>query len=126
MGTRGSPLIAVVDDDKALLESISDLLAATGYVTLCFTSGRELLECNELKSIRCLISDIRMPDINGWQLVSILRDKRPQLPIILITAHDPEETGAMAYPEAVDSVKILRKPFEANLLLDAVNQATNP
>ena len=114
-------LVAVVDDDPTIVESISDLLASVGHATLCFATATALLECPYLDAIACLISDIRMPVIDGWQLAEILQQRRPGLQVVLMTAHDPSEGGVHAVPP--DSVRILRKPFEAQQLLSAVERA---
>ncbi|MCD9119571.1 MULTISPECIES: response regulator transcription factor [Cupriavidus] len=114
-------VVAVIDDDPTIVESISDLLASVGHATLCFATATALLECPYLDAIACLISDIRMPVINGWQLAAILQQRRPGLQVVLMTAHDPAECGTHALPP--DSVRILRKPFEAQQLLSAVEHA---
>jgi FixJ family two-component response regulator len=87
MESRLKALVAVVDDDRAILESLSDLMASEGYDALEFRSAKELLAYPDIHTIACLISDIRMPGMDGWQLLSILRKHHPQLPVILITAH---------------------------------------
>lgn len=117
-------LVAVVDDDPMIVESISDLLASVGHATLCFATATALLECPYLDAIACLISDIRMPAINGWQLAAILQQRRPGLQVVLMTAHDPAECGMQGVPP--DSIRILRKPFEAQQLLSVVERAIRP
>ena len=126
MTKKDNPLIAVVDDDSAVLESVSDLLASAGFASVSFASAQGLLDCEELPAIRCVVSDIRMPVINGWQLASILRSRYPALPIVLITAHETEESGVLAYPHLLATVHVLRKPFEASVLLRTIDNAILP
>lgn len=126
MGTTTAPLVAVVDDDRTLLESISDLLASAGYATQSFSSAQALLDSGQCAVINCLVTDVRMPGLSGWQLVAILREQQPGLPIIVLTAHEPSEWGASAHASLVASVqRILRKPFEAQKLLSAVREAVH-
>jgi FixJ family two-component response regulator len=124
MGKTSAPLVAVVDDDRALLESISDLLASAGYATLGFPSAQALLDSGRRTAIDCLVTDVRMPGISGWQLVALLREQQPQLPIIVLTAHEPSEWGISAHSALVASVQqILFKPFDAQSLLGSVHRA---
>jgi FixJ family two-component response regulator len=62
--------VAVVDDDYAVLESVEDLLNSAGYVARTFSSAREFLEDGALDSVGCLVSDIRMPGMDGLELRS--------------------------------------------------------
>lgn len=121
MALASHAFVAVVDDDPTVVEAIADLLASVGYATLCFATAAALLEYPNLGAIACLVSDIRMPVINGWQLAAMLREKLPGLPVVLMTAHDPDECGMAA--DARDSVRILCKPFDAQQLLNAVHHA---
>ncbi|HEY6642653.1 response regulator [Povalibacter sp.] len=108
--------VAVVDDDCAVLEAMMDLLASAGLTACRFSSAREFLDSGALDSIGCLVSDIRMPGMDGWELRFIVAARRPELPIILITAH--EGGRQVASP---DGHQILfSKPFDAQRLLAAI------
>jgi len=108
--------VAVVDDDFVVLESIMDLLASAGLSALRFSSAREFLDSPALDTVGCLVSDIRMPDMDGWELRAIVAARRPELPIILITAHEADERQA-----SPDSRQLLLgKPFDAQRLLSAI------
>lgn len=115
--------VAVVDDDGNVLESISDLLASAGYTSLTFSSARALLDSPALLSISCLISDIRMPDIDGWQLLAMVRSHRPRLPVILITAHETAGDDVAVSSRGERPVRVLKKPFNAYELLSAVEKS---
>jgi len=108
--------VAVVDDDREVLDAIMDLLASAGLTACSFSSATDFLDSGALDSIGCLVSDIRMPGMDGWELRSIVAVRRPELPIILITAHQNDEQLASA-----DGRQILfSKPFEAQRLLSAI------
>lgn len=111
--------IAVVDDDYAVLEAIMDLLESAGLAARTFSSAKDFLDSGVVDSVGCLVSDIRMPDMDGWELRSIALKRRPGLPIILITAH--EETDSDVRYLSPDGRQILfSKPFDAQRLLSTI------
>jgi FixJ family two-component response regulator len=115
MSSGAKPLVAVVDDDSRVLESLEDLLESAGYATRVFPSAREFLQSGVLGSIGCLISDIRMPDVDGWQLLAVATRERPNLPVILITAHE-ECRRDHTNPAPI----LFKKPFDGKELLASV------
>src|SRR6202008_77366 len=78
-------VVAVVDDDSRGLESLEDLLESAGHTVHLFRSAQALLEHEAFGTIDCLISDIGMPAIDGFDLERLARAARPELPVILIT-----------------------------------------
>ncbi len=112
--------VAVIDDDHTVLEAIMDLLASAGLTARRFSSAREFLESDALDSIACLVSDIRMPGMDGWELQSIVAARRPALPVILITAHATDK-----HPAAHSTIApvVFSKPFDAQALLSAITSA---
>ena len=123
---RPAALVAVVDDDIAVLESVSDLMASAGYAAITFDSARQLLQSGRLRDVGCLISDIRMPDIDGWELAHRARASMPGLPLVFMTAHDPVECDAAAQLPRLAGSQLLLKPFNPDDLLEAVREALNP
>jgi FixJ family two-component response regulator len=114
-------VVAIVDDDLRLLESLENLLESAGHSVRLFSSANSLLENNELSEIDCLVSDVGMPGIDGFKLRSLVQAARPGLPVILITgrheiAEQQRENGG-AYQS------FFRKPFDSQALLAAINQA---
>jgi FixJ family two-component response regulator len=124
MNTVREHTVAVVDDDNRVLESLKDLLESGGYIVRTFPSARTFLESGTLPSIGCLISDIAMPEMNGFELTTLASRERPALPVILITAHDSAErqqgTLRCGRPRF-----LFRKPFNGLELLDAVRALLN-
>ncbi len=112
--------IAVVDDDDLVLKSLENLLEAYGYAVRPYNSPTEFLRDKILFQIDCLISDIGMPTMDGFQLQESVGNDRPQLPVILITGrHDLIEPGATA----ASNRWFFRKPFDSKALLRAVAEA---
>ena len=110
--------VAVVDDDDRVLESLDEMLTAAGHQVLLFASGAKFVEAECTQQIDCLISDIGMPRMSGWQLMQVAREQRPSLPVILITGRE-EEPSSPANQET--NYCFLRKPFDGRELLNAIN-----
>jgi len=113
-------VVAVVDDDPRILESLKDLLESAGHAVRGFTSATALLEGCGFGEIDCLISDISMPSIDGWELQRLAHAARPELPVIFITGRDWNEQAMAA---ARGNQGFFRKPFNGQELLAAVSRA---
>ena len=113
-------VVAVVDDDPRILESLEELLESAGHAVRLFPSAEALLEKCAFADIDCLISDISMPSIDGWELVRLAHAARPRLPVILITGHDVADQATAAQQ---GSRRFFRKPFDGQELLAAVSEA---
>lgn len=114
-------IIAVVDDDLRLLESLEDLLESAGYSVRSFRSGRSLLDDKAaLTEIDCLIADIGMPVIDGFELEKLVRQARPELPVILITGR--HEIADQQRAKAQGN-RFFRKPFDGQALLTTISGA---
>ena len=77
-----SKLIAIIDDDDAMQDSLRDLMEAAGLVARCFGSAKEFLESGLHRQAACLITDINMPKMSGLQLQTRLKDEECDIPII--------------------------------------------
>jgi FixJ family two-component response regulator len=111
-------VVAVVDDDRRLLESLQELLESAGYRALLFSSGPDFLARADLPALDCLITDIGMPGMDGFELQRIVASRRPALPVILVTGRH-EITDL---PQA-RQLPLFRKPFDGPTLLAAVEAA---
>ncbi|MCZ4091735.1 MULTISPECIES: response regulator [Sinorhizobium] len=112
------PIVAIVDDDPRLLESLEELLESAGYTACCFRSAEHLL-ARDLSNLDLLITDIGMPGMNGFELRDIVKKARPELPVFLVTGrHEIADQGRV---KGVDG--FFRKPFDAPALLIAISEA---
>ncbi len=118
--TRQTPSIAVVDDDVRLLESLENLLESAGYSVRTFSSAGALLDVG-LSGIDCLIADIGMPGMDGFELHGAARRLRPDLPVFLITGR--HEIADQQRAGAADIAAFFRKPFDGPALLTAISNA---
>lgn len=107
------PVIAVVDDDPRVLESLEDLFESVGYTVATFSSARSLLTC-DLSSISCLITDIGMPGMDGFELRDIVKKTRPKLPVFLLTGR--HEIGDQHRVTGKDITGFFTKPFGQDLV----------
>ena len=113
--------IAVVDDDQRILESLKNLLESADHGVRLFVSAAAMLKSGCLAEIDCLISDIDMPVMDGFELLRVVRAARAELPIILITGH-PEMLNRLL-PNGPGHYRLFKKPFNGQELLTAVSDA---
>jgi FixJ family two-component response regulator len=115
---RARPVVAVVDDDPRLLESLEDLLESAGYAARSFASAGSLLVAG-FADVDVLITDIGMPGMDGFELRDLARQARPGLPVFLITGrHEIADQD-----RAQGIAGFFRKPFDADALLATVGEA---
>lgn len=116
-----SDVVHVIDDDEAMRESLSFLLDAAGLTAKTYGSAAEFLAIADAAEPGCVVTDIRMPEMNGLELVAELKARGVTLPIIVITGHGD-------VPLAVEAMKagvcdFLEKPFSDDNLLAAISRA---
>jgi FixJ family two-component response regulator len=115
------PTINIVDDDESVREAVANLLQSVGYTTEVFASAEDFLRSDHYQDSKCLILDIRMPGMSGFELERRLVGAGSRIPIIFISAHGDEEARAPAIRDRI--VAFLRKPFSEEALLSAVQSA---
>jgi FixJ family two-component response regulator len=111
------PIVAVVDDDHRLLESLEDLLESAGYCVRLFASAEQFLDV-AVADVDCVLSDIGMHGVDGFALQQIIRNLRPTLPVILITGR--HEFAAVEHEAARGGRLLFEKPFDRQELLAAI------
>jgi FixJ family two-component response regulator len=110
-------IVAVVDDDPRVLQSLENLLESSGYAVRRYASAAAFLEDPMLRVVDCLIADVGMPVMDGVALQRLAAIKYPNLPVMLITGrHELGPAGAMA----ANNRGIFIKPFDGLELLEAV------
>jgi FixJ family two-component response regulator len=115
--------VAVVDDDPRVLESMENLLESDGYGVHMFTSGNALLDSGAVSWVDCIVCDISMPVMDGWEVELCILQERPTLPIIFITGHEDKRRQALSRAPAGRSRLIFKKPFDGRQLLAAIAAA---
>jgi FixJ family two-component response regulator len=114
-------LIAIIDDDEAMQDSLCELMEAAGLVARCFGSAEEFLASGLQRQAACLITDILMPKMSGLELQARLKDEECLIPIIFVTAYGDARMRIQAMREG--AVEFLTKPFDHQSLLKTVRGA---
>jgi FixJ family two-component response regulator len=117
------PMIGIVDDDPSILRAFRRLLGAAGFTPKTFESAEALLVFGQLDQIRCLVLDIHLDGLTGFDLQELLATAHPQIPIIFITAHDDPLTRERV--RRTGAIDYLTKPFQKEALVAAINRALN-
>lgn len=121
-GSGKQYVVAVVDDDQRVLESLGDLLESAGYAVRLYPSGESLLEnAGVLAELDCLISDIGMPVMDGFELRRVAKAAQPRLPVIFITGR--QELSKLASTDSDRADGFFQKPFNNSDLLAAISKA---
>jgi FixJ family two-component response regulator len=116
----GAALISIVDDDLSVRRALGRLVQSAGYSVATFASAGEFLESPRLAESACLVLDISLDGMSGYDLQERLASDHPSLPIIFITALD-EATTRERFKRS--EVAALRKPFDDHTLLHAITRA---
>jgi len=117
------PIIYVIDDDDAVRQSLEFLLKTAGIAVRGFDSAKAFLEVLLQVRSGCVITDVRMPEITGIELLQRVKTTNPDLPVIVITGHGDISLAVEAMK--LGAVDFLEKPFDDDLLLAAVRAALN-
>jgi FixJ family two-component response regulator len=115
------PLVTIVDDEESVRKALSRLIRAAGFDVETFASGAEFLSASHPRRPQCLVLDLRMPHVSGFDVQQALALADRRLPIVIVTGDDSPDSreralklGAKAY---------LRKPVDDAILLDAIRTA---
>jgi DNA-binding NtrC family response regulator len=116
-------VILLVDDEEGYRELISRVLTKAGYEVLQAADGLQALSLLEESNVDLVISDILMPNLNGYGLVARLRAKWPTMPVILTTGFLSQEAAKSMMNGSVDFIP---KPINAERLLEMIQRRTPP
>jgi FixJ family two-component response regulator len=116
-----APAIAVVDDDASVRRALQRLLRAAGFAVETFATAREFLDAGQWAQMACLVLDIHLPGMSGFELQEHLAVSGAPIPIVFITAHD--DTAMREWASRVGAVGYLRKPFDQGTLIEAIARA---
>lgn len=115
--------ILIAEDDRVQRDTIADILLKSGHTVMTAPSAREALEALDADPFDLLITDLRMPEMDGLELLREARRRRPELDVVLMTAHATVKTAITAMKEG--AADYLEKPFDKDELLLVVGRALN-
>jgi two-component system response regulator FixJ len=113
--------VYVVDDDESVRASLELLIESSGYPVVTFRSAEDFLHSTFRRGSGCLILDIHLPRMSGFDLQKQLVTSQTRIPVIFITGHDRPRMEDEA--TKLGGIAYLRKPFEEQSLLDAIQLA---
>lgn len=116
-----SNVVHLVDDDDGVREGLTILLAEAGFMVRTYKSGNDFLENLASAHVGVIVSDIRMPGIDGLELQQRLKSAKNDLPLIFITGHGDIQMAVQAIKEGASD--FIEKPFDDQILIDAVQTA---
>jgi two-component system, LuxR family, response regulator FixJ len=114
-------IVYVIDDDDALRESLAFLLGTAQFSVQSFASAKAFLEALPAVTKGCIITDVRMPDLSGIDLLRRLSDLKVTLPVIVVTGHGDVALAVEAMK--IGAIDFLEKPVDDEVLLASVNLA---
>src|SRR5579863_5234506 len=114
-------LLAILDDDKSVQRALQDLIESAGMSTLCFDSAEQFLRSGARQMARCVIADVRMQGMSGFELQARLKTERCRIPIIFITGRGDIPLAVNAMKEGASD--FFTKPVDGTSLLNSVERA---
>jgi FixJ family two-component response regulator len=116
--TKAKPLIVIVDDEAPIRKALTRLVRSFGLEVESFPSGAEFIESLSTRQPDCLVLDLHMPNVNGFEVQTWLAESEIHVPVVIITGHDSVETRTRAMKGK--PVAYLRKPVNDQVLRDAI------
>ncbi|WP_197231169.1 response regulator transcription factor [Novipirellula artificiosorum] len=113
-------VVCIVDDEPAVLDIVKRMIESGGYRCRCFASALDLIAVLD-PSIDCVVTDLKMPEMDGAELLEKLRELDRLLPVIVLTGHADVSTAVRLMQQG--AVSLVEKPFDAQQMLAAVDQA---
>lgn len=117
----GAKIVHVIDDDPAVRDLLGLLLTTEDYAVRTHSSARDFLEQVERERAGCVVTDVRMPEMSGFDLLTEMRERRLALPVIVITAHADVPLAVQAMKAG--AIDLLEKPFDDAALLASIQLA---
>ena len=111
----------IVDDDSSIRWVLERALSQAGFDTTAFANGDDVLRRIDLDTPDAVVSDIRMPGVDGLELLACLNARHPQLPVVITTAHSDLESAVNAYQSG--AFEYLPKPFDVDVAVATVRRA---
>lgn len=114
--------IAVIDDDESIRKALVRMIGVAGFNVRAFSSAREFLDDAHYRDISCVVSDLRMPGVDGLALQRVLAESLPHVAMVFITGHADVSAGVHAMKAG--AVDFLEKPIKRAELFDAIDRAS--
>ena len=114
-------LIAIVDDEESVRKALSRLIRAAGFCVETYSSGADFLRAVEQRAPSCVVLDLRMPHVSGFDVQRALQQAASHVPVVIITGDDSPESRADALRQGAKAY--LRKPVDDATLIDAIQSA---
>ena len=115
-------IIAIVDDDESIRKALLRTIVGAGMEVLSFSSAQDLLAATEIERVSCVVSDLRMPGIDGLRLQSALAERMPHVAMVIVTGHGDVPSTVQAMKSG--AVDFLEKPVRRADLIEAITRAT--
>ena len=116
-----TPLVAVVDDEESVRRALGRLVRSAGFDVETFSSGIDFLRAVGQRRPSCVVLDLRMPHVNGFDVQHTLKEMDSGLPVVIITGDDSPESRSRALKQGAKAY--LRKPVDDAMLVDAIQTA---
>ena len=115
-------VVAIIDDEASVRKSLVRMLGTKGVHALAFPSAQEFLDSPQSKAVSCVVSDLRMPGLDGLGFQRMLHAKLPHLSMVFITGHGDVPASVTAMKAG--AVDFLEKPVKGAALIDAIQRAS--
>src|SRR5436189_202108 len=112
MADGGARCVVLVDDDASMNNALARMLKLAGFAPVTFASAEALLQAHDTKQAACLVLDVHLPGLTGFELYERICKDRPKPPVIFITAYDEPESREQA--RAAGAAAFFTKPFSGN------------
>jgi len=119
--TRAESVVCVIDDDDAARQSLEFLLKTAGVSVRAFESAKQFLQAMPEITSGCIVTDVRMPEMSGIDLLREVKRLNVDLPVIIITGHGDIALAVEAMK--IGAIDFIEKPFDDDLLLSSVHTA---
>jgi FixJ family two-component response regulator len=122
--TAVPPVVAILDDEPEMRKALRRLLTSRGFRVEEYERGEDLLAALDSHPLDCLLLDLHMPGLNGFDVLEAFHSRQSPVPIVVITAHD--EPGTAERVRALGAAAYLKKPVGRDALLAAIAAARPP
>ena len=115
-----APQVLIVEDDAILRGALCQTMEYGGYQVLNARNGKDALAVMDRETVDLVISDVQMDEMDGTELLQVVRRREPTLPFVMMTAHGSVQHAVQSMRDG--ATDYLQKPFEANVLLELVSR----